>query len=373
MTMLAWFSLAFVAYTYFGYAILLRVLPGTRALPVPTAIPDAELPRISVIIAACNEAANIAAKLDDIAAQDFPPERVEVLVGSDGSTDGTDDIVRSQPTGARLIRFDRLGKTAVLSRVVAEATGDILVFMDARQKVTRDAFRRFAERLQDSGIAAVGGELALTDEAGNETSAGVGVYWKFEKWLRRRESELGLLTGLSGALYALRRDLFEAPGDDIILDDVMIPLSAARRGYHLVVDDRIRMYDRVAEEDREFRRKVRTLIGNFQLFARLLAHPRPFPARLLFSLISHKVCRAITPIALIGLAVGSACMEPGTARTVLIAGQVIVYGLGALALASGGRIRGKLPSVCSTFCILNAAALVALLKFSSGRYRTAWK
>ena len=373
MTMLAWLSLAFVAYTYFGYAILLRMIPTRRGSFAPPAIPPPELPCISVIIAACNEAAHIGAKLDDIAAQKYPSERVEVLVGSDGSTDATDDIVRGHPIGAQLLRFERLGKTAVISRIVAEASGDLLVFMDVRQKVTCDAFGRFAERLQDTGIAAVGGELALTDEAGNETSDGVGVYWKFEKWLRRRESELGLLTGLSGALYALRRGLFEAPGDDVILDDVMIPLSAARRGYRLVIDDRIRMFDHVADEDREFRRKVRTLIGNFQLFAHLLKNPRPFPLPLLFSLVSHKVCRAITPIALIALVVGNAGMEPGTARTVLLAGQGIVYGLGSLALASGGRLRGKLPSVCSTFCILNAAAFVALVRFSSGRYRTAWK
>jgi cellulose synthase/poly-beta-1,6-N-acetylglucosamine synthase-like glycosyltransferase len=371
--MLAWLSLAFVVYTYFGYAILLRLLPQSLRPEGPSATSGEGLPSISVVIAARNEAAHIGAKLDDIAAQEYPVDRVEVLVGSDGSTDATDEIVRSHRSRPRPFRFEPIGKTAVLNRVVAEATGDILVFMDVRQQVTHDAFRRFAHRLQDPGVAAVGGELALTDEAGHETASGVGVYWKFEKWLRRRESDLGLLTGLSGALYAMKRELFQAPPDDMILDDVMIPLSAARRGYRLIVDDQIRMLDRVAEGDREFRRKVRTLIGNFQLFAFLLAHPRPFPAALLFSLMSHKVCRAVTPIALITLAVGSLGMEPGLGRNALLAGQGVVYGVGAMTLTSGGRIRGKLPSVCTTFCVLNAAAFVALLKFSTGRYRTTWK
>lgn len=372
MTILAWASLLFVAYTYFGYALLLRLLPARR-VPTLEAVSEEELPSITVIIAACNEETNIGAKLDDVASLHYPGGLVEVLVGSDGSTDDTDRIVRSHPSGARLYHYDRIGKTAVLNRLVAQATGEILVFMDARQRVTKDALVRFARQFANPRIAAVGGELALVDEHGCETSAGVGVYWKYEKWLRKRESRLGLLTGLSGALYAMRRDLFRPPADDMILDDVMIPLAAARNGYSLVVDDSIKMYDRVADEDREFRRKVRTLIGNYQLFADIVAHPRPFPARLLFSVLSHKVFRAVTPLALAGLAIGSLGMAHGVARVGFLTGQGIVYGIGIVSLVSGGRIRNRLASVCSTFCVLNAAAAVAFFRYATGRYRTAWK
>src|SRR5690606_24635783 len=154
----------------------------------------------------------------------------------------TEQIAGSHPCGAKVIRYERLGKTGVLNRLVPEATGGLLVFMDARQRVDTDALRRFAAHFADPAGGAVGRQLALTDENGDETAAGVGVYWRYEKWLRRRESDLGLLTGLSGALYAMRRDLFQPPDDDIILDDVMIPLAAARRGHRLLVDDRIRMY-----------------------------------------------------------------------------------------------------------------------------------
>jgi len=372
MTILAWACLLFVAYTYFGYAFLLRLLPARRANAAAAGGPAA-VPSISVIIAACNEEANIGAKLNDVASLEYPAGLVEVLVGSDGSTDATDDIVRTHSIGARLFHFDRIGKTAVLNRLVAEASGDILVFMDARQTVTKDALVRFAQRLSDPHIAAVGGELALVDENGVETSAGVGVYWKYEKWLRKRESDLGMLSGLSGALYAMRRKLYCPPPDDAILDDVMIPLAAARRGYALVVDDGIRMFDRVAGEDREFRRKVRTLIGNFQMFAAIAARPRPFPARLLFSVLSHKVFRAVTPVALVGLLAGSLWMPRGPARVAFLTGQGLVYTLGIASLLAGGRIRNRAASVCSTFCVLNAAAAVALVRYVTGRYRTAWK
>jgi cellulose synthase/poly-beta-1,6-N-acetylglucosamine synthase-like glycosyltransferase len=298
MTYLAWASLAFVAYTYAGYAALLRVWNVRGRGPEPCA---GDKPSVSILLAACNEEANIGRKLDNLMALDYPPGRVETLVGSDGSTDATDAIVRAHPSGARLFRYERLGKTGVLNRLAAEAAGEILVFVDARQMVAPDALARFAAHFADPRVGAVGGELALTDEHGRETSAGVGVYWRYEKWLRRRESDLGLLTGLSGALYAMRRALYVPPEDDTILDDVMIPLAAARRGWRLRVDDRIKVYDRVADEDREFRRKVRTLLGNFQMFGRLLRRPRPFPARLVFSMVSHKACRALTPLALLGL------------------------------------------------------------------------
>jgi cellulose synthase/poly-beta-1,6-N-acetylglucosamine synthase-like glycosyltransferase len=380
MTWLAWASLAFIAYTYVGYALLLRLWPSGRALPGGGLDGKAEkpadtgaCPTISIVLAACNEAAHIGAKLHNLAAMDYPADRVEILVGSDGSTDGTDDIVRAHPSGARLFRYERLGKTGVLNRLVAEATGEILVFMDARQRVAADALRRFAAHFMDPCVGAVGGELALTGADGEETSDGVGVYWRYEKWLRRRESELRLVTGLSGALYALRRELFIPPEDDTILDDVMIPLGAARRGYDLRVDDAVKVYDRVADEDREFHRKVRTLLGNFQMFGRLLRRPRPFPPRLVFSLVSHKVCRALTPPALLGLLVGSVGMPSGPARTLLLAGQGVVYVLGAVGLASRRGPRGRLVSVCSTFCVLNAAAAVALFRYLTGRYRTAWK
>jgi cellulose synthase/poly-beta-1,6-N-acetylglucosamine synthase-like glycosyltransferase len=375
MTWLAWASLAFVAYTYVGYAALLALCPSRRKDRCDVAPSEAtgELPSISILLAACNEEAHIAAKLDNLRAMEYPPERVEILVGSDGSTDGTDAAVRESPAGARLFRYERLGKTGVLNRLAAEATGDVLVFLDARQRVATDALRRFAAHFGDPSVGAVGGELALTDGAGRETSAGVGVYWRYEKWLRRRESRLNLLTGLSGALYALRREAFRPPEDDTILDDVMIPLAAARRGYRLCVDDAIKVYDQVADEDREFRRKVRTLLGNFQTFGRLLRHPRPFPPALAFSIFSHKVCRAVTPVALLGLLIGSWGMPPGPARTGLLAGQAVVYGVGILGLASGGAVRGRLVSLCSTFCVLNAAAAVAMARYATGRYRTAWK
>lgn len=372
---IAWASLAFVGYTYLGYAALLCIWPRPRrADPAPGATsPDAGPPSVSILLAACNEAANIGRKLDNLAALDYPRDRLEILVGSDASTDATEDIARGHPVGARVFRFDRVGKTGVLNRLVPQARGDLLVMMDARQRVDIDCLRRLAAHFDDPAVGAVGAELALTDADGCETSEGVGVYWRYEKWLRRRESDLGLLTGLSGALYAIRRNLYEPPDDNVMLDDVMIPLASACRGYLLRVDDHIKMYDRLADEDREFHRKSRTLLGNFQLFGHLLRHQRPFPARLVFSLVSHKVCRAFTPIALIGLLVGSLLMPGGPARTALLAGQGAVYGLGLLGLASGGRWKSRLVSVCTTFVVLNGAAAVAMARYATGRYRTAWK
>jgi len=372
MTWLAWGSLAFVLYTYFGYALLLRLLPR-RAAPVRP-VGEGPLPRISVLLAVRNEAGSLGAKLENILQMGYPADRLEVLVGSDGSTDDTEAVARRfEARGVRFHAFEAAGKTATLNRLVQRATGDILVFMDARQRVDLDALEHFAAWFEDPGVGVVGGELVITDEHGSETSKGVGVYWRYEKWLRRRESDLGLLTGVSGALYAMRRDLYALPPDDTILDDVMIPLGAARRGARGGVDGGIRMYDRVADEEREFRRKVRTLLGNWQMFGFIVRSPRPFPARLVFSIVSHTLMRLLTPFALAGLLAGSAGMPSGLGRFCLLWGQGLVYAAGLAGLLTRGRGRNPLLSVCSTFCLLNAAAGVAFWQFATGRTRANWK
>lgn len=372
MTWLAWGSLALILYTYFGYALLLRVIPR-RAAPVRP-VGEGPLPRVSVLLAVRNEAGNLGPKLENTLQMGYPPERMEILVGSDGSTDDTEAVARRfADRGVRFYGFEAAGKTATLNRLVQRASGDVLVFMDARQRVDPDALEHFAAWFEEPAVGVVGGELVITDEQGNETSKGVGVYWRYEKWLRRRESDLGLLTGVSGALYAMRRELYVAPPDDTILDDVMIPLGAARRGARVVVDGGIRMYDLVADEEREFRRKVRTLLGNWQMFGFVARSPRPFPARLLFSIVSHKLLRLLTPFALTGLLIGSLGMAPGLARSGLLWGQGLVYGAGLAALLARGRLRNPLFSVCSTFCLLNAAAGVAFWQFAAGRTRANWK
>ena len=371
MTTLAWICLLFIAYTYFGYALILALLPGRRRTRVHN---NRGRQRMSILIAARYEVVNITRKLDLLLRMDYPNNLYEILVGSDGSADGTDSAVCAfNDPRVRLFRYKQIGKTAVLNSLAREATGEILVFMDARQSVNSDVLDRISLVMSDPDVGGVGGELVITDESGCETSAGVGVYWRFEKWLRRRESRLGLLTGLSGALYALRRSLYGFPPDDAILDDVWIPLIAARSGARLVMDEDLKVLDLVADEEREFRRKVRTLVGNWQMLGWIARRPRPFPARLVFSLVSHKVCRLVVPFALVGLLVGSLGMPSGPQRYSMLTGQLLVYGLGLLGLAVRGRLRNPLLSVCSTFCVLNAAAAVSAFQYATGRYRIGWK
>lgn len=139
------------------------------------------------------------------------------------------------------------------------------------------------------------------------------------------------------------------------------------------MDEGIRMYDRVTDEEREFRRKVRTLLGNWQMFGIIARSPKPFPIRLVFSIVSHKLLRLLTPFALLGLLVGSVWMPSGPPRTGLLAGQAAVYGLALVGWLTRGRVRNPLLSVCTTFCLLNAAAFVAFTQFVTGRTRANWK
>ena len=360
------FALVIIAYAYLGYPAIVWL----RAHLGPRPIRRAPIrPRVTVVIAAWNEARNVGRKLQGLARQSYPPELTEVVVACDGSTDGTPaEAKRLVALLGRRLRVivlpEHRGKAAALNAAVTAATGELLVFTDARQKLSRNALQSLVENFADPAVGAVGGELVLAGDAP------VSAYWKYEAAIRRWESAAGSTIGVSGALYALRRDLWRPLPEETILDDVLVPMRARLAKRRVVVEPLAKAFDRPAADKREFLRKVRTLSGNFQLLALEPALLLPWRNPSWFGLVSHKLVRLAVPYALV-TALIAAAMLPEPWRPLLLGAQLAAYGL-ALAHWLGGGQASRLARLCETVVLLNAAAVVGAVRFVRHGRRLQW-
>lgn len=369
MKWLFWASAAFIFFTYLGYPAWLWFSARWKSLPVRRAPIS---PRITIVMAVHNEAAALPIKLANLAALDYPPEFVETVVASDGSTDATNAILEewSGPRRKAIILKVNQGKSSSLNHAVRAAEGEILIFTDVRQRIAPDAARMLVESFADSSVGCVSGELMLEGNGGGATSGGLGLYWGIEKMIRRWESDSGSVVGVTGALYAARKDLVPMLPPGTILDDVLIPLQAARRSKRVLFEARARSYDRLADDRHEFRRKVRTLAGNYELM-RLAPWLLTTRNGIRFRFVCHKLLRLLVPFALLGILVSSLFLPAPFYRLVL-AGEIL-FCLGAILSAFHlpfGLI-SRLGSACSAFLVLNAAAMLAFVYFVTGR-RVVW-
>ena len=266
MSFLFWLSIAIVMYTYLGYVSYLWVKSRFRPKPVHKA---AFTPSVSVILAVYNEAQHLPEKLRNLCELDYPEKSLELIIASDASTDGSDEIIAAAQSSARipikLVRCPvRSGKAAAVARALAEAKGEIVFFTDARQRIEPGALRELTANFADPTVGCVSGELMLRGGAGG-ASEGVSIYWSFEKIVRKLEAATGSTVGATGAIYAARRSNVVAPPHGTLLDDVFIPVTIARQGLRIVFDPAARAWDTLAVQEYEYRRKVRTLEGNYQL------------------------------------------------------------------------------------------------------------
>ena len=410
MELVFWVSVLGVGYVYVGYPALLAVWAAVRPLAIRTA-PDrsAEPPRVSIVMAARDEAARLPARIDNLRALDYPADRLEVIVVSDGSSDGTLDVLSRHGDLVQALAAPAIGKAAALNLAVAQASGDVLVFADARQMFAPDALRALVAPLADPAVGGVTGELILDCEAtavaGRRTgerrrpdqadqaserhderrhgvdrrgrdrssiSEGVGLYWRYEKQLRRLESLVGSTLGATGAIYALRRSLYRPLPSDTILDDVLTPMRAVLAGCRVVFNERAVAFDRTAPDARaERRRKIRTLAGNFQV---LWQEPRlllPVVNPVWLQYLSHKVGRLLVPYALFALFVANVAIAPGRVfYSLTLAAQCLVYLLAAYGgwldskqagpARPAATVMDRLARVALTFFVMNYSAVAGL-------------
>jgi biofilm PGA synthesis N-glycosyltransferase PgaC len=373
LRLLFWFSTTAILYTYLGYPLMMWLLARCCRSRVHRA---AITPNVSVVIACHNEARKIEARLRNLLACDYPPDRLEIIVVSDGSTDQTAEVARRFAADrVRTVAYERqMGKAAALNVGVERATGEVIVFADARQQFEAGAIRELVANFADPTVGAVSGELLLVGSAGVGES--VGLYWKYEKWIRKNESRFNSVIGATGAIYAIRKCLWQSLPSMTILDDVYTPMRIAMNGHRVVFEERACAYDQATTSaEREFARKVRTLLGNYQLcqlMPRLLAPTN----LLLLQFYSHKLLRLAAPILfllLLVLNVTILTMQGATwFYTVMLGAQMIFYACVAAGAALLKRERKvRLLNFAYVFSVMNAAALVGLIYFIVGK-RDVW-
>ena len=349
---LFWCGLLVVLVAYGGYGAWVAWRARVRPAPGrPVYGPDDALPFVTCVIAACNEAVTIARKLDALFRQDYPPDKLGVVVVSDGSTDATEDIVAARAardSRLRLLRTPRRsGKPTALNLALPHVRPGVAVFADARQDLTPDALRELVAHLQDPAVGVVSGDYRLPGDA----------YWAYERFMRQRESRSGSMVQVTGSLYALRAEDAAPLPPAVILDDVYVPLRIALGGRRIVMAEGAGSLDAPTRSlGGEFVRKVRTLAGLVQVCHLLpsVLHPGRNPVWGRF--LAHKLLRLLCPYALLAMLAGAATAPGWFYRAALLGGV-------ALAL---------LAAAARSFLVLNLAALWAPPAYYLGRATVAW-
>jgi cellulose synthase/poly-beta-1,6-N-acetylglucosamine synthase-like glycosyltransferase len=371
----AWFyiSAGFVLYTYALYPLI--ILGWGTLFPKRVHKRYEGLP-ISVVVAAKNEEINIKTRIENLISQDYDAAKVEIIVVSDGSTDRTVELARGfEDQGVRVVELpEPVGKSGALNAGVAAAKHDIVVFADARQRFGDNVFAELSSMFADEWVGAVSGELIIEPGVGSEVHEGVGMYWRYEKLIRRMESQVDSTVGATGSIYAIRRRLYERLEEHTLLDDFMVPMRIVLQGFRVVFVRSARAYDIAsATSAQEFTRKVRTLAGNFQAVAMEKRLLHPLRNRIFFQFVSHKLLRLAVPYFCVVALFTSAVYGTPILRLFFLI-QLVFYGVGLLNLTPAGKTRlGALLRVSWTFIVLNAAAVAGLWVFATRRDRAIWK
>lgn len=353
-----WLCIALAFFAYAGYPLLAALL-ARRYGQAPFEGPvDCD---VTVVVAAYDEEARIAARVRDILEQDHPADRLRVLVVSDGSRDDTARAAAIDDPRVQVLALpNNVGKAMAINAALRHVDTELVAFTDVRQRFAPGALRALVAPFADPSVGAVSGELVI-DTAAHGTGEGVGLYWRMEKRLRSDEAKLGWLHGVSGSIHAMRRSLFRPMPPGTVLDDMWMPLNVLWSGHQVWMAREAIAFDRASSSvDEEFQRKLRTLAGNWQLVARLPWLLNPLRNPVFFAWFSHKFLRLLVPWALLSALVASAFASGPLYRVAFVA-QLLGYG-GALAGLVLPKLATRLPLLpaASSFVMLNFAALLSL-------------
>jgi cellulose synthase/poly-beta-1,6-N-acetylglucosamine synthase-like glycosyltransferase len=367
-------ALLALAWTYFGYPLAMFLLARRR--PRAIARRDWE-PMVDIVIVAYNAADELRTKLANLAALDYPADRLCIYVASDGSEDLTAQVLNNcEDPRLRASVFPlRRGKSACLADLIPQLRGEIAMFADTRQRIERDALRALLRPLADPEVGVVGGEL-MFERASSEYGSGLDFYWRYEKFLRSNESQSGSMIGVSGALCAARTALLPKIPPGLVLDDLWIPLEIARAGKRIVLASDARAWDRPsADPVIESARKRRTLAGNFQLIARDPSLLLPWAHPLGWRLWGHKWLRLAAPWCMFALLLSNldiVLAEPSRLWLLFALAQCAFYTLAVAGILKPDLLRQLPVRIAATFVRMNMYAVLGLFDFLAGRAGGVW-
>ncbi len=369
---LFWAGGALLAYTLVGFPLLVLA----RGRLAHRAYRRARIfPGVSIIVSARNEEAGIGAKLDSLVDLEYPHDKLEIVVASDGSEDRTDEIVaRYEARGVRLLRLPRLGKAAALNEAVAATSNDIIVFSDANSLFASTSLSELVAPFADPRVGGVAGDQRYLPADG---AIGERSYWDFDRLLKINESRAGNVISATGAIYAIRRELFE-PVPEAVTDDFVISTGVIERGHRLVFAENAVAYEPASESSRdEFGRKVRIMTRGFRsvVARRALLDPRAHGFYAV-QLVSHKVLRRLMALPLLAIALGSLGLwgAGGFYRVVAI-GQAAFYAAALAGVAAPNGRFGRHPAFAlpAFFCMVTWAGVVAALNVLRGHRIDRWE
>ena len=365
-----------VLYSYIGYPVLVWVLSRVfRRKEEPPADDDAKLPKVSLFVAAYNEEAMIEKRIINALELDYPKDKLQIVIGSDGSADKTAEIVRRyEDRGVKLLDYpQRRGKATVLNDSFKQLEGDIVVLSDANTFTEPPAVRHLVRWFADPTIGCVCGRLVLMDaKMGRNVDS---LYWKYETFLKKCESRLGALLGSNGAIYAIRRELFEPIPNDTIVDDFVIPLLAKLRSDCRIIYDAqaVALEETAPDVLAEFKRRSRIGAGGFQAIGMLWRLLNPAHGWVAPAFFSHKILRWLCPFAMIGLIVTNLLLIAEPFYMLTFAAQVLFYGASLAGPYIPGRnVLVKPLRVATMFTSMNAALLVGFWKWLKGNQKSTW-
>ena len=366
-----------VCYVYLGYPIFLGLVTKFKKVEIDK---NEIYPTVSLVVPAYNEESVIEAKIKNSLALDYPKDKIKIFISSDGSTDGTNDILKNYAGQGIIINCfsPRAGKIKTLNRTIPLVDSEIVVFSDANTMYETSAIKKLVRNFNDKTVGAVTGEVILVNEHGSFAKP-ENLYYKYERYIQKKETEYGCMVGVDGAMYAIRRDLFEPPSNNIILDDFVISMEVARQGYRIIYETQASGYEDASPNLKsEFRRKSRIIAGGIQLIKQREGIPAPKQRKLWFQFLSHKLLRWMIPFFLLMLFSANlklALTEP------IFGGDVTFYHVTALIqllfylLALGGLLLPQISimSIPTYFCAVNIASIFGVFKGLMGKQAVTWK
>ncbi|GHB61468.1 glycosyltransferase family 2 protein [Persicitalea jodogahamensis] len=383
MKILFWVSAFTVLYAYVGYGLVLfglvrvrRLIKGKRGA---MALPEGSHPSLTLVVAAYNEADIMTAKIENTLALRYPAEKLSLLFITDGSTDGTPEVVGDYPDVELMHSPERKGKIHAIHRAMQRVEAEVVVFTDANTFLNKDALLLLARHYQDPTVGAVSGEKRVRIEEDADATAGEGMYWKYESTLKKWDSELHSVVGAAGELFSVRRSLYEDVPDDTILDDFMISMQIAQRGYRIVYEPEAYATELSSENiGEELKRKIRIAAGGIQSISRLKEAANPFRNPLLtFQYISHRVLRwTVAPFLMILALITNLLIVIATGEkpyAILLSAQLLFY---CMALAGwfleNKKVKSKILFVPYYFCMMNYAVVMGIRRYFFGNQSAAW-
>lgn len=376
-----WIGILIVFYTYVGYGVLIYIfskLKGRRGVLKEQS--DADLPGVTMLIAAYNEEAFIEQKIRNTLSLDYPAEKLKVFFVTDGSTDNTPNIVK-QFSGVELFHQpERRGKIHAVNRVMKLVTTPVTVFCDANTDLNREALRRIVRHYQDEQVGGVAGEKRIFKNVeDNASGSGEGIYWKYESFLKRKDAEVYSIVGAAGELFSLRTALYEEPAENTIIEDFYMSLRITARGYKFAYEPEAYATETAsASVEEEWKRKVRICAGGFQAMGKLSYLLNPFRFGILtFQYISHRVLRwTLAPLFLPFILLSNLWLaaQGFVFYQLALLLQILFYGMAFVGfLFRDRKISIKGFFVPYYFAVMNLAVYAGLSRFLRGKQSVVWE